>query len=127
MGSSNDRPVRVLCINGQSDPAETGSFIEMHRMGIDITVMTWPDTENHDALVAAGVPVIPYTLKWKLSLPCIRFIRAELKRKQYDVLHMLDKRATMNGLLASIGIGIVSLIAGIHYFRKTERSFADVI
>ncbi len=98
--------MRVLCINGESDPAETGSFIEMHRMGIDITVITWPGTVNHDALVAAGVPTIPYVLKWKLSPPCIRFIRRELKRRQYDVLHMLDKRATMNGLMASIGMDI---------------------
>ncbi|MGB5332517.1 MAG: glycosyltransferase family 4 protein [Woeseiaceae bacterium] len=101
-----ERPVRVLCINGESDPAETGSFIEMHRMGIDITVITWPGTVNHDALVAAGVPTIPYVLKWKLSPACIRFIRAELQRGQYDVLHMLDKRATMNGLMASIGIDV---------------------
>jgi glycosyltransferase involved in cell wall biosynthesis len=98
--------VRVLCINGESDPAETGSFIEMHRMGVDITVITWPGTVNHDALVAAGVPTIPYVLKWKLSPPCIRFIRTELKRGQYDILHMLDKRATMNGLMASIGMDI---------------------
>jgi glycosyltransferase involved in cell wall biosynthesis len=106
MNSTFDRPVRVLCVMGESDPAETGSFIEMHRMGIDITVITWPGTVNHDALVAAGVPTIPYVLKWKLSPPCIRLIRAELKRKHYDVLHMLDKRATMNGLMASIGIDI---------------------
>jgi len=106
MSSAVERPIRVLCINGESDPAETGSFIEMHRMGIDITVITWPGTVNHDALVAAGVPVIPYVLKWKISPPCIRFIRAELRRKKYDVLHMLDKRATMNGLMASIGIDI---------------------
>lgn len=100
-----NRPIRVLCIIGPSDPAETGSFIEMHRMGIDVTVITWPGV-NNDALVAAGVPTIPYVLRWKLSPPCIRFIRAELKRGNYDVLHMLDKRATMNGLMASIGIDI---------------------
>ncbi len=110
MSSTGKRPIRVLCINGESDPAETGSFIEMHRMGIDITVITWPGTANHDALVAAGVAVVPYVLKWKISWPCIRLIRAELKRGQYDVLHMLDKRATMNGLMASIGID-VKLIA----------------
>ena len=104
--AEKDQPIRVLCINGESDPAETGSFIEMHRHGIDITVMTWPGTVNHDALVAAGVPVIPYEIKWKLSLPCIRVIRAALKRRRYDVLHMLDKRATMNGLMASIGMDI---------------------
>lgn len=101
-----DRPLSVLCINGESDPAETGSFIEMHKSGIDITVMTWPDTFNFDALQAANVPTIPYVLKGKLSLPCIRFIRAELRCKSYDVLHMLDKRATMNGLMASIGIDV---------------------
>lgn len=100
------KPISVLCINGESDRAETGSFIEMHRMGIDITVITWPGTVTCEALIAAGVPTIPYKLKWKVSPPCIRLIRAELKRKKYDVLHMLDKRATMNGLFASIGMDI---------------------
>ena len=98
--------VSVLCINGESDAAETGSFIEMHRMGIDINVITWPDTPQCAALLEAGVPTIPYVLKGKISVPCIRLIRAELKRKHYDVLHMLDKRATMNGLFASIGIPV---------------------
>lgn len=100
------KPLTVLAVNGESDPAETGSFIEMHRRGVDITVITWPDTFNYDALVAAGVPVIPYVLKGKISRPCIEFIRKELQRKPYDVLHMLDKRATMNGLWASRGTGV---------------------
>ena len=74
------RPLTVLAVNGESDPAETGSFIEMHRRGVDITVITWPDTFNYDALMDAGVPTIPYVLKGKLSRPGIRFIRAELER-----------------------------------------------
>ena len=92
------KPLTVLCINGESDPADTGSFIEMHKAGVDITVITWPDTINYDALMKAGVPTIPYVLTGKISPKCIRFIRAELKRRPYNVLHMLDKRATMNGL-----------------------------
>jgi glycosyltransferase involved in cell wall biosynthesis len=101
-----DGPIRVFFVCGDSDRAETESFIEMHRMGIDITVMTWPGTASYEALIAAGIPTIPHVLKWKLSPPCIRRIRAELKRRKYDVLHMLDKRATMNGLMASIGIDV---------------------
>jgi glycosyltransferase involved in cell wall biosynthesis len=100
------KPLTVLCVNGESDPAETGSFIEMHKAGVDITVMTWPGTFNYDALQEAGVRTIPYVLTAKISPKCIRFIRAELKRKPYDVLHMLDKRATMNGLFASIGMKV---------------------
>jgi glycosyltransferase involved in cell wall biosynthesis len=101
-----EKPISVLCVNGESDPAETGSFIEMHKAGIDITVMTWPGTSNHSALQAAGVPTIPYVLKGKISPTCIRFMRNELQRKHYDILHMLDKRATMNGLFASIGMNL---------------------
>jgi glycosyltransferase involved in cell wall biosynthesis len=100
------KPLTVLCVNGESDPAETGSFIEMHKAGVDITVITWPETFNYDALTEAGVPTIPYVLTGKISLKCIRFIRAELKKKPYDILHMLDKRATMNGLFASIGLNV---------------------
>lgn len=102
----NVRHISVLCVCGESDQAETGSFIEMHRMGIDITVISIPASASHEALSAAGVATIPYELKWKVSLQSIRVIRRELKRKKYDVLHMLDKRATMNGLFASIGMDI---------------------
>lgn len=101
-----DKPLTVLCVNGESDPAETGSFIEMHSSGVDITVITWPGTFNFDALIEAGVPTIPYVLTSRISPKGIGFIRKELKRKPYDVLHMLDKRATMNGLFASIGMDI---------------------
>ena len=51
------KPLTVLCVNGESDPAETGSFIEMHKAGVDITVITWPGTFNYDALLEAGVPI----------------------------------------------------------------------
>jgi len=101
-----NRPLRVLCINGESDPAETGSFIQMHKSGIDINVITWPGSSNYQALVAAGVPTIGYKFKGKISPVCIRMIRRELQSKPYDILHMLDKRATMNGLFASIGMNI---------------------
>ena len=76
----------------------------MHRAGVNITVITWPGTFNYNTLRDAGVPTIPYVLTGKISPKCIRFIRAELKKKPYDVLHMLDKLATMNGLFAAIGM-----------------------
>jgi glycosyltransferase involved in cell wall biosynthesis len=97
------KPLTVLAVNGESDPAETGSFIEMYKRGVDITVITWPDTFNHEALLAAGVPTIPYALPAKFSIEGMRVIRSELQRKRYDILHMLDKRATTNGIWASIG------------------------
>ena len=49
------KPISVLCVCGESDPAETGSFIEMHRRGIDVTVITWPDTRQWNMLMEAGV------------------------------------------------------------------------
>lgn len=100
------KPISVLCVCGASDPAETGSFIEMHCRGIDVTVITWPDTVQWDMLMEAGVPTLGYVIKGKISPPCIRFIRQELKRKHYDILHMLDKKGTMNGLWASRGMHI---------------------
>ena len=53
-----NKPLRILAVNGESDPAETGSFIEMRKGGVDITVITWPGTFNHDRLIEAGVPTI---------------------------------------------------------------------
>lgn len=117
----NDRPLSILAVNGESDPAETGSFIEMRNRGIDIKVLTWPGTFQHQMLEDAGVPTIPYVLRGKFSPEGIRVIRRELKRKRYDVLHMLDKRGTMNGLWASIGIDVHlvayrGIIGNVSYF-----------
>jgi glycosyltransferase involved in cell wall biosynthesis len=114
-------PLTVLAVNGESDPAETGSFIEMHQRGVDIKVITWPDTFQHNMLTAAGVPTIPYVLKGKFSPEGIRLIRRELQSKQYDILHMLDKRGTMNGLWASIGMDVKlvayrGIVGNISYF-----------
>jgi glycosyltransferase involved in cell wall biosynthesis len=122
------KPLTVLAVNGESDPAETGSFIEMHRRGVDIKVITWPDTFNHEALVEAGVPTIPYVLRGKISKPCIELIRTELKRKPYDILHMLDKRATMNGLWASLGIDVKlvayrGIVGNLSYFDPLSWLF----
>ncbi len=100
------KPLTVLCVAGESDPAEAGSFIEMQKAGVDITVIAWPGTFNYDALIKAGVPTIPLARTGRISPQGIRFIRRELKRKPYDVLHMLDKRGTINGLFASIGMDI---------------------
>lgn len=102
----SERPLAVLAVNGESDPAETGSFIAMRDRGVDITVLTWPGTFQYEMLENAGVPTIPYVLRSKFSVEGIRTIRRELRRKHYDVLHMLDKRGTMNGLWASIGIDV---------------------
>jgi len=102
----SERPLTVLAVNGESDPAETGSFIEMRDRGVDIKVLTWPGTFQHQMLEDAGVPTIPYVLRSKFSPEGIRVIRRELERKHYDVLHMLDKRGTMNGLWASTGIDV---------------------
>ena len=116
-----NKPLRILAVNGESDPAETGSFIEMRKSGVDITVITWPGTFNHDRLIEAGVPTISYVLKGKFSPEGIRVIRQELMRKPYDVLHMLDKRGTMNGLWASIGIDVKriayrGIVGNVSYF-----------
>lgn len=116
-----NKPLRILAVNGESDPAETGSFIEMQKRGIDITVITWPGTFNYEKLIKADVPTIPYVLKGKFSPEGIRVIRQELMRKRYDILHMCDKRGTMNGLWASIGLDIKrvayrGIVGNVSYF-----------
>jgi glycosyltransferase involved in cell wall biosynthesis len=117
----SEKPLTVLAVNGESDAAETGSFIAMRDRGVDITVLTWPGTFQHQMLEDAGVPTIPYVLRSKFSPEGIRMIRRELMRKEYDVLHMLDKRGTMNGLWASIGIDVHlvayrGIIGNVSYF-----------
>ena len=78
----------------------------MYKSGVDITVIIRPGTFNYEPLIKAGVPTIPYVITRRISPQAIRFIRKNSSAKPYDVLHMLDKRGTINGLFASIGMNI---------------------
>ncbi|MFT4759231.1 MAG: glycosyltransferase involved in cell wall biosynthesis [Paraglaciecola sp.] len=81
-------------------------FIGLKKAGVDLTLMTFGDGEFLAEFKKAGIRVIDFHPEKKVSWSAIRFIRAELKRGKYDILHLFNSKAISNGAFAAIGIPV---------------------
>lgn len=98
--------LKVLCIVLHSDLPQTEAFIGLMKAGVDIEVMTRPAAPHYERLRDAGVPLIDLALKSRFDLKGAGAIRAQLKAKRYDILHLFDNKSISNGILASWGIPV---------------------
>lgn len=104
--------MRLLCITNHGDTLnsirpEAEIFIGLARAGVQVTVMTRADSCYADAMRAAGVTVVDFSPRRKLSLPAIRFIRQTLKRGAYDLVYAFNNKAIANAAMACIGLPVV--------------------
>ncbi len=81
-------------------------FIGLKQAGVDLTLMTFGDGAFLSEFKKAGIRVIDFHPEKKLSWSAIQLIRAELKRGQYDILHLFNSKAISNGAFAAIGIPV---------------------
>jgi len=98
--------IRALCITEDPDRPTIATFIGLHRAGIGLTVVCPRSSESRNVLAAAGVPICDIELSARLDLGGIRCLRAELRRGNYDILHVFGNKALQNGLFATLGMPI---------------------
>ncbi|HLF23452.1 MAG TPA: glycosyltransferase, partial [Burkholderiales bacterium] len=72
----------------------------------DLTVVCPRSSESRAVLAAAGVPVRDIELSAGIDLDGIRRLRAELRRGDYDILHVFSNKALQSGLFATWGMPI---------------------
>lgn len=104
--------VKVLIVAGAGDPVnslrpEAEIFIRMQRLGADMTIMTGADYSYLPQLIDAGVKHIDFEPESRVSPGAIRFLRAELKRGQYDVAYLFNNKAICNTAFAALGLPTV--------------------
>jgi glycosyltransferase involved in cell wall biosynthesis len=95
--------VRVLAITGAADRPETGAFVGLHRAGVDLKVLLWPESAHLSWLRDAGVPYEFFKLNSKWDWQGIKAIRSHMQRHDSQVLYLLRKRAITNGIRAARG------------------------
>lgn len=83
---------------------EIEQFIEMHRQGISIDVMTHLDSEYAMILRNEGVKIVGDFPATKRSKSAIQDIRTLLIQNDYDILHVLQRKAVACGLKAARGL-----------------------
>lgn len=89
---------------------EAEIFIEMAKQGHEVTVMTEGDAEYVTRLQKHNINVIDCYPKRKICLQTIKRTKAELKRKNYDIVYAFNSKTIPNAAFACIGTK-VKLIA----------------
>lgn len=80
---------------------EVEQFIEMHRNGISIDIMTQPDTVYADILRKEGISIVGNFPETKKDKAVTAHIRNLLIKEKYDILHVLHRKAIACGLRAA--------------------------
>ena len=73
---------------------------------MDITIMTYGDAEYVPVFREAGIRVIDFYPKEKFNRSQRKFIQQELKKGDYDVMHLFTGRAMYNGIPAAKGLRV---------------------
>lgn len=80
---------------------EAEIFIGLAKKGIQITIMTYAESEYAKRFEAAGIEVIDFHPEKKLDSREISFIKKHLIEKQIDIIHLFNSKAIINGIQAA--------------------------
>ncbi len=80
---------------------EAEMFIGLSRLGVDITIMTFGESEYIPKFEESGIEVIDFHPQQKMNKREISIIRDELIQGQYDILHLFNNKAIINGIQAA--------------------------
>jgi glycosyltransferase involved in cell wall biosynthesis len=103
--------LKVLVISNYTGPVnsyrpEAEMYMRMAQKGVQVTVMTPGPGDYHEKFENAGIKVIDFEPKKKVDREAIDFIRKELIKSQYDILHLFNNKAIANGNKAAKGLPV---------------------
>ena len=122
------RRIKVLVIsdyrNMLSARPEAEIFIRLQSQGVDVTIMTFGDAEYIKRFEANGIKVIPFHPTKKMSRQTVKFIREELIHGQYDILHLFNSEAIINGIKAANKLPVKVILyrgvsVNVHWYDPT--------
>jgi glycosyltransferase involved in cell wall biosynthesis len=100
--------IKVLSISDYRDfhsvRPEAEIFIGLKKAGLDVHVMTYADSEYGKRFKEAGIKVIDFHPQEKFNKEEQKFIRDLFVKEQYDVVHLFNSRAIINGIKAAKGL-----------------------
>lgn len=102
--------VKVLIISDYRDPIssrpEAEFLIPLVKEGIDITIMTFGDAEYVKRFKEVGINVIDFHPVKKFDKPTVQYIKNELIKGKYHILHLFNNKAIINGIKAAKGLPV---------------------
>ena len=103
--------MRLMCITSHGDTLnsvrpEAELFIGLQREGVDVTVMTQGDSVYAGPMCEAGITLVDYVPRRKLSMDAVRRIRRELRDRRIDVVYSFNNKAIANTNIAAAGLPV---------------------
>jgi glycosyltransferase involved in cell wall biosynthesis len=89
---------------------EAQIFIGLAKAGFRIFIMTYSDSPLIPEFEAAGITVIPFHPEKKFKRSETRRIRETIIRENIDILHLFNSRAIINGIRATRGLPVKTLL-----------------
>ncbi|MEF8810775.1 MAG: glycosyltransferase, partial [Bacteroidales bacterium] len=80
---------------------EAEMVLRLKKKGMDIDVMSDPQSYYADLFREHGIHLYPYRPKRKISLREIRYIREVLQKGSYNIVHVFNNKAVTNAVFAS--------------------------
>lgn len=81
-------------------------FIGLHQQGVDVTIMTEGHASYADRFRSEGLKVIDFHPRHKFNRKESAFIREKLLEGGYDILHLFNNKAIINGIRAARGLPV---------------------
>ncbi len=100
-------PIKVLVISSYDDTfnavrPEGELFIGLQKTGdVRVTMMTQGNSEYAQRFRAEGIQVIDFHPKKKFDRNAVQFIRQYLEAEKFDILHLFNNKAIINGIRAA--------------------------
>ena len=124
-----NKKIKILIISDYRNTIavrpEAEIFIRLQSHGsTDVTIMTYENAEYVKKFRDVGIKIIPFHPEKKLDRKAVNFIHQELINGQYDILHLFNSKAIINGLKAAKKINVkVILFRGVsvnvHWYDPT--------
>lgn len=118
---------RVLIISGITESAPYKPDIELvkglHNQDFHVDVMIPSGSPYVKIFGDLGIRVIPNHPVRKFSPESIRLIRNEIEKQHYDIIHLFNTKAIVNGTLAAVGKSVKVIAyrgaAGLYWYDPT--------
>lgn len=119
--------IRVLIISSITESAPYKPDIELvkglHNSGVRVDVMIPSGSPYVKIFGDLGIRVIPAHPVRKFSPNSVRLIRSEITKQHYDIIHLFNTKAIVNGSLAALGKPVKVIAyrgaAGLYWYDPT--------
>ncbi len=103
---------------------EAEMFIGLEKAGVQVDILTYPDTAYEAAFRKAGMQVMTTHPRTKFNQKETKSLRALLEKGKYQILHLYNSRAIIHGLKAARGLPVKVILyrgyAGhVHWYDPT--------